>query len=84
LNITTTALPITLDQTHYTVIVTANVNVTLPAASSCRGKVYIVKKTFNSTSTISSYQNINNGATTNLTRGVIAIQSDGTNWQQIN
>jgi hypothetical protein len=83
-SIVSTATALTLDDTHYTVIVTANVNITLPAANSCTGRYYIVKKTFNGTSTISSYIDNNASASTSLVRGVYHLQSDGTNWQRLN
>ncbi|MBK7884142.1 MAG: hypothetical protein IPJ81_10365 [Chitinophagaceae bacterium] len=83
-NVTTTNLALTLNNTHYTVIVTANVNITLPPANANKGRIYIVKKTFNGSSTISTYINTNGSSSTALPRGVRQLQSDGTNWQQIN
>lgn len=83
-NIITTAAALTLNETHHTVIVTANVNITLPAANTCRGRIYVVKKTANSNSNISSYIDANGAASTTLSRGVFQLQSDGTNWQRIN
>ncbi len=82
--ITTTAANFTLNETHHTIIVTANVNITLPAANTCTGRIYIVKKTTNGNSTLSNYIDNNGAATTNLQRGVYQLQSDGTNWQRIN
>jgi hypothetical protein len=83
-NIVTTAAALTLNETHYTVIVTANVNITLPAANTCRGRIYIVKKTANGNSNISNYID-NNGANSNsIQRAAYHLQSDGTNWQRIN
>ena len=83
-NIVTTTAALTLNETNYTVIVTANVTITLPAANTCTGRIYIIKKTFNGNSPISNFIN-NNAATVNtLSRGVFQLQSDGTNWQQIN
>lgn len=83
-NIVSTGAALTLNETHHTVIVTANVNITLPAANTCRGRIYVVKKTANSNSTISSFIDANGTATTTLSRGVLQLQSDGTNWQQVN
>ena len=82
--IITTNTAITLNETHHTVIVTENVNVTLPSANTCTGRYYIVKKTFNGTSTITSYINTNASSSTSLVRGVYHLQSDGTNWQRLN
>jgi hypothetical protein len=83
-NVVTTAAALTLDETHHTVIVTTNVNITLPPANSCTGRLYIVKKTANGNSTISSYIDNNGSASTSLQRGVYQLQSDGTNWQRVN
>lgn len=83
-SIVNTSTAITLNETHHTVIVTANVNVTLPAANTCTGRYYIIKKTFNGTSTMSSYVDTNASNSTSLVRGVYHLQSDGTNWQRLN
>jgi hypothetical protein len=83
-NIITTAAAITLDETNYTVILTANTNITLPAANTCIGRIYIIKKTANGNSTISNFISNTATATTTIGRGVVQLQSDGTNWQQIN
>ncbi len=83
-NIVTTAAALTLDETNHTVILTTNANINLPAANTCAGRIYIIKKTFNGNSAISNFIN-NNAATVNtIGRGVVQLQSDGTNWQQIN
>lgn len=82
--IVSTNTSLTLTENHHTVIVTANVNITLPAANSCPGRVYIIKKTTNNNSTLSSYVDTNGGNSTSLQRGVYQLQSDGTNWQRIN
>lgn len=74
-----------LRELDYTSVLNASVStVTLPAATSCRGRIYILKKTSTQTVTISSYRNRINLATTNLPQGTVQLQSDGTNWQQIN
>ncbi len=83
-NIITTAAALTLDETNYTVILTANANITLPAANICIGRIYIIKKTANGNSTISNFISNTATATTTIGRGVVQLQSDGTNWQQIN
>jgi hypothetical protein len=83
-NILTTAAALTLDETNYTVILTANVNITLPAANTCIGRIYIIKKTANGNSTISNFISNTATATTTIARGVVQLQSDGTSWQQIN
>jgi hypothetical protein len=83
-NIVNTNTAITLTELNHTVIVTANVNITLPAANTCAGRLYIVKKTVAGTTAISNYINSFGTASTALNIGVLQLQSDGTNWQQIN
>ncbi len=83
-SITTTTVNIVLDENHYTVIINANTNVTLPLANTCTGRVYIIKKLVGGNSVISSFINNNGAANTALSRGVLQLQSDGLNWQQIN
>jgi len=76
----------TLDATHNTVIVPLGsaFTVTLPTASSFTSKIYrIVNKTAGSI-TIGSYVNLLGSTVTTLGTGLSAlVQSDGTNWQQI-
>lgn len=76
----------TLDATHNTVIVPngSAFTVTLPSASSITGRLYrVVNKTAGSI-TIGSYVNLIGSTVTTLGTGTAAIlQSDGTNWQQI-
>jgi hypothetical protein len=83
-NIATTNAAYTLTELNHTVIVTANVAITLPAANTCVGRIYIVKKTVNGNTTISNYITSTGASSTNLSAGVLQLQSDGTNWQQIN
>lgn len=82
--ITSAAAAITLDETNYTVILTANATIILPAANTCTGRIYIIKKTANGNSTISNFISNAATATNTIGRGVVQLQSDGTNWQQIN
>lgn len=83
-NIVSTATNITLTEANYTVIITANVVVTLPAANACIGRIYVIKKTATGNTTISSYIDNGGAASTSFGRGVLQLQSDGANWQQIN
>jgi hypothetical protein len=83
-NIVTTAAAVTLNELNYTLILTANANVTLPAANTCIGRIYIIKKTANGNSAISNFFNTIGGTANTIARGVTQLQSDGTNWQQIN
>lgn len=56
--------------------------VTLPSASTCTGRTYVIK-TITANKTISSFLNLSGSSTTTLTAGtVIYVVSDGTNWQQ--
>jgi hypothetical protein len=83
-SIITTAANLTLTEIHHTVILTANATITLPAANTCTGRIYIVKKTINGNANISSYIDNNGAATTTIQRDSYQFQSDGTNWQRIN
>jgi hypothetical protein len=83
-SIATTNAALTLTELNHTVIVTANVAITLPAANTCIGRIYIVKKTVAGAATISSFINNLGVASTALNLGVLQLQSDGTNWQQVN
>jgi hypothetical protein len=82
--VVTTAGNITLTENNYTVILTANSTVTLPAANTCTGRIYIVKKTANGNANISTYIDDNGAVATTIQRGNYHLQSDGTNWQKIN
>ena len=57
--------------------------VTLPSASSCAGRKYIIKVNGGG-KTISSFLDLTGSASTTLTNNtVLTIVSDGTNWQQL-
>lgn len=75
-----------LDATHSTVIIPlgSTFTVTLPSTSDITGRIYrIVNKTVGSI-TIGSYVNLAGSTVTTLATGSsILVQSDGTNWQQI-
>ena len=76
----------TLDASHNTVIVPngSSFTVTLPSAASITGRQYrIINKTSGSI-TIGSYVNLaGSTVTTMATATSILVQSDGTNWQQV-
>lgn len=77
----------TLDENFFTVIANnaSAITITLPAASSCAGRMYIVKKnTSSGTTNISSFINSLGTTVSSITTGVYQLQSDGTNWHQIN
>ena len=64
-NIVTTAAAIVLDKKNYTATLTANANITLPAANARTGRIYIVKKTTYGNANISNFIN-NSAANINL------------------
>lgn len=83
----TTTGALTLTEDHYAIILGGNHQITLPAASGSKGRIYIIKNPTNSSVSLSSsspYLTNLNIASTIIASGVILwIQSDGTNWQQI-
>lgn len=82
--ITTITAATTLGEHRYIIAAGATTYaITLPAASSCIGRIYTIK-TIQITKSISSFLNINNTATKVLRlHSVTNLISDGTNWQQI-
>jgi hypothetical protein len=83
-SIITTAANLTLTEIHHTVILSNNSIITLPAANTCPGRIYFIKKTANGNANISTYIDDNGAAATTIQRGNFQLQSDGTNWQKIN
>ncbi|MBT1689900.1 hypothetical protein [Dawidia soli] len=85
--ITRTSTNITLNATHYTVILNNGTTptVTLPAAAASNARrMYIIMNQTNAARTISSYRDFTNtGVTTIAANSRITIQSDGTNWYRI-
>lgn len=82
--ITTTAA-LTLTESHFTVIIGGNHAITLPAANTCTGRMYVIKNPTANTPAISSYRNLSGAAVTALTaNSILWLQSDGTNWQRVN
>jgi hypothetical protein len=82
----------TLTAAHFAVMVDASGaarTITLPAASTITGRVYIIKKTDSSTNTVTVDGNASETIDGALTRKLyeqyesITIQSDGTNWKII-
>jgi hypothetical protein len=74
--LTTTDHTVTFDGTSLTA--------TLPTASTCNGRMYVLVN-YNVTSlTVSTYKDFtNSNSTTLLTSASLWVQSDGTNWRQI-
>ncbi|ADY28444.1 hypothetical protein Celly_0609 [Cellulophaga lytica DSM 7489] len=87
---------IALGETQHTIIITGNSTITLPAANTCQGRIYIIKNPdtlaipaspdYSVTFTPgSSYlDSMGNNNPISLPAGITKLQSDGTNWQQIN
>ncbi|MEA1786697.1 hypothetical protein U1E44_11385 [Arenibacter sp. GZD96] len=80
----TTSGNLGLNDTHHTIILGGNHDITLPPAATFVGRIYIIKNTTGTSPTIDSYVDSLGVPTTNIPAGVIHLQSDGTNWQQIN
>lgn len=92
INLSSTSIDITLDNTYYTIKVDAsgaNRTITLPAASGCSRRIYVIKKIDNSANTVTIDGNATETIDGALTKIVntqyagYAIQSDGTNWNII-
>lgn len=76
----------TLTEFQHTVFInnSSSINVTLPTASTCKGRIYILKKLSSGTVNITSFINRNSSNSNVLSARVTQLQSDGSNWQQIN
>lgn len=82
----TTNTSVTLDDTYFTLIIknASTATITLPAANTCSGRIYVIVHQSATTCNITSYQNLSDAATTTVaSNSSITIQSDGTNWYQI-
>lgn len=76
---------LTLTEDHHTVILNGNTSIVLPTASSCKGRIYVIKNTTNSDNNISSFRDYKNDSKTKIKKEkALWLQSDGSNWQQIN
>ncbi len=84
--ITNVSSSITLNDTHYTVILgNGNLTITLPSASTCTGRVYVVKNPSNQDKNVTGFKDsAGDNASIIPKKAVTILQSDGTNWQQIN
>ncbi|MGB5664893.1 MAG: hypothetical protein WBM60_16720, partial [Eudoraea sp.] len=85
--IRTTTTSTTLDENDYTLVMKErNLNISLPPASSCPGRIYVLKNiSKGNNKTVTTYI-CNKGYQNNaLNRNkAVWLQSDGTDWQQIN
>ena len=78
---------INLNESHHTIIITGASTISLPAVGSFTGRMYIIKNpSFVVTATGTGYTNLAGAlGTTVIPSGqTITLQSDGTEWQQIN
>ena len=83
--INSTSGNLTLTSAHFTVIITGAHTLTLPAASDANKRIYIIVNKSGGSRTISSYLNFTGTAVTSIANATsIIIQSNGTNWHQIN
>jgi hypothetical protein len=82
----TSSTPLTLDASHYTVRVlntAVAININLPIASTCKGRIYVIIKPLASgTVTFDKVIEKNDGSNTNTMTAnqTFTIQSDGTDW----
>ncbi|SEM19679.1 hypothetical protein SAMN05421856_101674 [Chryseobacterium taichungense] len=78
---------LTLNETHFTIILGGNHSITLPDTSNCNctGRIYVIKNPTNNTPSISSYKNLS-GSSVNIisANSILWLQNDGSNWQRIN
>jgi len=75
---------LTLDERHHTLIVNSNSTITLPAANTCSGRMYVIKNNTTSAINISTYLNDSNSSTGSIpANSTIQIQSNGTAWNSI-
>lgn len=84
--IRSTSTSTTLGNNDYTLVMNnRNLTITLPAASSCMGRVYILKNIGNGDNFTSINYLKENGDPENKIQKdrIIWLQSDGTNWHQI-
>lgn len=77
---------LTLNKTHFTVIISATSAVTLPTASTVTGRIYIIVNKSGGTRTINpGYVNLSGATVTTLSNSAsIIVQSNGSVWHQIN
>lgn len=83
-----TAGNVTLDNTHHTMradATTGNISVTLPTASTCVGRIYVVKKTDGTANTVTVVGTINgtSNRVINTQHSGFQFQSNGTDWDII-
>lgn len=80
-----TSTSLTVDETHYAIFMDATAgakSVTLPAASTCKDREYLVKKVDSSANAVTVIATIDGVASPTLATQYkyVRVQSDGTNW----
>ena len=84
--VTSTGSAITLDETHHVVLVTAAVTISLPTASGCTGRKYIIKNAISGPGTVtvgrSGTDTIDGSTTVSLAvaNKTTTVISNGSNW----
>jgi hypothetical protein len=82
--IVTPTVNLTLDESHYTVIINSNISITLPSANTANGRIYVIKNTTNTAKTISTYiDHTGNNATQVGAQSSLWLQSNGSSWNAI-
>lgn len=75
---------LTLTEEHHTVVLSGDTDITLPTASTCKGRMYIIKNMSSSTINVSTFIDHKNASKTSLAKEkILWVQSDGSNWHQI-
>ncbi|MCT4698250.1 hypothetical protein [Tenacibaculum haliotis] len=84
-SILTTTNNLTLNEDHYSIIINGNHTITLPNASTCEGREYILKNITSNNINISNYRNLSNiNANSIGSNTTLKLQSNGSIWHQMN
>lgn len=84
-SILTTTNNLTLNEDHYSIIINGNHAITLPSASTCEGREYILKNITSNNINISNYRNLSNiNANSIGSNTILKLQSNGSIWHQMN
>ena len=86
--ITTSSNSTTLTSSHYCIVYSGAINantITLPTASTCSGRMYLIVNHSNTSVTTSTYTTANGTTSASVAAGAnVQIISDGSNWHKIN
>lgn len=84
--ITSSSGNLTLDATHHTIIIASGTGTyTVPSAAGATRRIYFIINQTGSARTISTYKDKSNASQTTIAaNAALWIQSDGSNWYQIN